>query len=50
MEKDVAKIRKMLKEIDEKYDKDPEVVEDAEEYHKKYATVDEKDLHTPFTI
>ena len=50
MRKDVGEIRKLLKTIDETYEKDPKVPEQVEEYRKKYATLTQKDLYKPFTI
>jgi len=50
MKSKVAKIRELLKEIDMKYESNPNVAKSIEECQKKYATLNEKDLNKPFTI
>jgi len=50
MMKDITSLKKRLKEIDERFDKDPDMLKKAEEYRKKYGTLTEKDLMKTFTI
>jgi len=50
MSKDIKKIRKLLRSIDEKYEKDPSIPKKAEEYRRKYSELTEEDLLKIFTI
>jgi len=50
MTKEIISLRKRLKEIDEKFDEDPNMLKKAEEYRKKYGTLTESDLMKTFTI
>ncbi len=48
--RNIAKARQLLKEVDEKYNTDPEVSKRVAEYRRKYATLKEKSLLKTFTI
>ena len=50
MKKSIEEIRKILNSIDTKYETDPNMAKEAEEYRKKYGSISWWDLHRPFTI